>query len=113
MKIDDVLECLNKTLDEIRAKKGYTTKGHFISTMNIKKSMGPYKQCYITIIYVNLDTKTTTPVSEGSYMERVLVDRVEEFVKVAEQYALTKFFIKLNEPNLWEDIIIGKYGSEG
>lgn len=112
MKIDDVLECLNKTLDELRAKRGITTKGHFVSTMNIKKSMGPYKQCYITIIYVNLDSKINTPVSEGTYMERVLVDRVEEFISVAERYALTKLFIKLNEPNLWENITIGEYGSK-
>lgn len=112
MKIDDVLECLNKTLDELRAKRSITTKGHFVSTMNIKKSMGPYKQCYITIIYVNLDSKINTPISEGTYMERVLVDRVEEFIGVAERYALTKLFIKLNEPNLWENIIIGEYGSK-
>lgn len=112
MRIDDVLECLNKTLDELRARRGITTKGHFISTMNIKKSMGPYKQCYIIIYYVNLDTKINTPFTEGTYMERVLVDRVEDFIKVAEQYALTKFFIMCNEPNLWESIIIGEYGSK-
>ena len=49
MKINSVLEAINRALDEERAKRSLDIKGHFTSTMNIKKSMGPYKQCYINI----------------------------------------------------------------
>ena len=112
MKINSVLEAINRALDEERAKRSLDIKGHFTSTMNIKKSMGPYKHCYINIVYVNPVTKEVKNFCEGSYMERVLVDRVEDFIDIAEQYALTKFFIHCHEPNLWEDIIKGEYGTK-
>lgn len=112
MKINNVLEAINRALDEERIKRSLDIKGHFTSTMNIKKSMGPYKQCYINIVYVNPTTKEVKNFCEGTYMERVLVDRVEDFIDIAEQYALTKFFIRCHEPNLWEDIIKGEYGTK-
>lgn len=112
MRINEVLEALNRAIDEQRGIRGLNIVGHFTSTMNIKKSMGPYKQCYVSIVYVKPEDKEVIPFCEGSYMERVLVDRVEEFINIAEQQALTKFFIRCHEPNLWEDILTGEYGNK-
>ncbi|MBQ9391970.1 MAG: hypothetical protein IJU02_07245 [Lachnospiraceae bacterium] len=108
MKINDVLECFNAALDSERINKGIKAKGHFVSTMEIKRSMGPYKQAHVTIIYIDLDRKANIPFITSSWTERALVEHLETFKEKAEMQTLIKFIISCN--GCWQQLIEGKYG---
>lgn len=112
MKINDVLECYNAALDNERIHRELNVKGHFVSTMEIKKSMGPYKQAFINIIYIDIDHKTNRQFVSSSWMERALIDDINKFTETAEKQALIKFIIACNENDVWKKVIEGKYGIE-
>lgn len=112
MRINEVLECANKAIDEIRNKKNINARGHFVSTTEIQKAMGPYKQCVTRIVYVNLDKHSTNTFCGASIMERCLSENEEKMIKKVETQALTQFFIYQHMENVWEQIIKGEYGTE-
>lgn len=112
MRINEVLECANKAIDEIRKKESINAKGHFVSTTEIKKAMGPYKQCVVGIVYINLDKHSTYAFCGASIMERCLSENEEKIIKKAEAQALTQFFMYQHMENIWEQIIKGEYGTE-
>lgn len=112
MRINEVLECANKAIDEIRNKKNINARGHFVSTTEIQKAMGPYKQCATRIVYVNLDKHSTSAFCGASIMERCLSENEEKMIKKVETQALTQFFIYQHMEDIWEQIIKGEYGTE-
>lgn len=112
MRINEVLECANKAIDEIRKKENIDAKGHFVSTTEIRKAMGPYKQCIVEIMYINLDRHNTHAFCGASIMERCLSENEEKIIKKAETQALTQFFVYQHTDSIWEQIIKGEYGTE-
>lgn len=103
MKINDILEKVNKLLDQQRELEGIDTKGHFIGTMTLRKSMGPYKQCTIEISYVNMTNSTITSVIKSTLMERVANDD-NPIIDSTTADAVSKFLVKVGSNNSWEDI---------
>lgn len=112
MKFSDILDVVNTALEGERALKDLFVKGHLVSTMEIKKSMGPYKQSYIKIIYVNLDTEKNHDFLTSTYMDKAPVDKIKEFIAESENKALLKLVITLHTPGIWQSLIEGKYGTE-
>lgn len=112
MRINEVLECANKALDEIRESEVLQVKGHFVSTTTVRKSMGPYRQCDIKIIYVNLDSKENYTFCTASSMERCSVEEEKKLIDTTEAKALTLFFLKQHEREIWKQIVEGSYGNK-
>ena len=112
MRINEVLECANKAIDGIRKKENITAKGHFVATTEVKKAMGPYKQCIVGVLYINLDKRSTHAFCGASIMERCLSENEEKIIKKAEIGALTQFFLYQHEPDIWEQVIRGDYGNK-
>lgn len=112
MKFNDILDAVNTALEGERVMKDLFVRGHLVSTMEIKKSMGPYKQSYIKVIYVNLDNNKNYDLLTSTYMDKAPVDKMDEFILKAEKNALLKLFITLHTPSIWQSLIEGKYGAE-
>lgn len=110
MRLNEVLECANKAIDEIREGKGIMAKGHFVSTTEIRKSMGPYRQCDVRIVYVNLDEHKTIDFCTTSAMERCTIEDEKKLVKATEMKALKAFFTQQCITEIWQQIIGGEYG---
>lgn len=112
MIINEILECANKAIDEIRKKRNITAKGHFVATTEIKKAMGPYKQCVVGIVYINMDRRSTHAFCGSSVMERCLSKEEDQLIKKAVTEALTQFFLYQHNQDIWEQVITGEYGDK-
>lgn len=112
MRFNDILDAVNTAVEGERVIKDLFVKGHLVSTMEIKKSMGPYKQAYIRIIYVNTDTSTNFDFLTCTYMGKAPVDKMEEFILEAEKSALLKLIVTLHDKDIWQSLIEGRYGTE-
>lgn len=110
MKIDEVLESLNKALDDIRERKQLNVKGHFVALPSIKKSMGPYKEYRIRINYVNGVDNEVHLFCTNTCMERCNAGEEDKLANQCETEVLRKFFICLHK--YYDSIIIGDYGCE-
>lgn len=104
MKINDILEKVNKLLDKQREIEHINTKGHFIGTMTLRKSMGPYKQCTVEISYVNMTNSTITPIIKSTLMERVANNEDNPIIDNTTTDAISKFIVKTASDNNWENI---------
>lgn len=110
MRINKILESINKAIDTIRKEKELNARGHFVAVSTIKKSMGPYKEYRITVDYVNLNSHENYMFCSNTCMERC---NTGEECKLEEQCTLellTKFFIRWNK--LKDKVIVGDYGCE-
>lgn len=112
MKFNDILDSVNTALEGERVIKDLFVRGHLVSTMEIKKLMGPYKQSYIKIVYVNLDESKNIEFLTSTYMGKAPVDKMDEFILESEKRALLKLIITLHTPGIWQSLIEGKYGTE-
>ena len=112
MTINEVLECVNKAIDEIRKERNITAKGHFVATVEIKKAVGPYKQCVVGIVYINMDKRSTHAFCGASVMERCLSKEEGNLVKKTIAEALTTFFLYQHNVYIWEQVITGEYGDK-
>lgn len=112
MKINDILDCVNGVLESERVIRNLDVRGHFVATIEVKRSMGPYKQAYVNIIYVDTANKTSFPFVTSSTMERALIDHMDVFLETASKHALVKFIYMCHEKDNWEKLIEGKYGTE-
>lgn len=112
MKFSDILDAVNTALEGERVMKDLFVRGHLVSTMEIKKSMGPYKQSYIKVIYVNLDTNENYDFLTSTYMDKAPVDKMDEFILNSEKNALLKLVVTLHTPGIWQSLIEGKYGTK-
>lgn len=109
MKINEVLEAYNKAIDNIREEKNITAKGHFISIADIKKSMGPYKQIYVTILYHDGVKNVNYPFAGAQLMDRCPIDKEETMLKQCELAALTKFFLYCHNEEVFNSIVDNTY----
>lgn len=109
MKISEVLEAYNKAIDELREEKGIIAKGHFISIADIKKSMGPYKQVYVNILYHDGNKNLNYPFAGAQVMDRCPIDKEGAMLTKCELAALTKFFIYCNNQEVFNSVLNNTY----
>lgn len=110
MKINDVLECFNKALTVDRENQNRENKGHFVAYSNIRKSMGPYREFFTQIVYVNPVTTETKYICNNKLMERCCKDEESIKLETNEKKALEKFIYLMQQPEVWNKVIQGKYG---
>lgn len=110
MKINNILESINKAIDVMRFNEGIEANGHFVAMSSIKKSMGPYKAYHIIIDYVDLDGHKNFTFCNNTCMERCPTGEEHKLEEQCTLEVLTRFFIKWNK---FKDAIIkGEYDSE-
>lgn len=110
MRINDVLESFNRTIEEERHRTGIKNRGHFISVTTIEKAMGPYKKYHVTIFYIDTDKGENIEFISKYYTHKVPKGKEESTQKIVECEVLTAFFTKAVK-NI-EDIMGGKYGNK-
>lgn len=106
MKLNDVLEAFNKSLDIERKEGGV---GHFISVEKSKKLLGNYREFTVIIYYVN-SNKDTIPFVVGRRVEQLVVPE-EVIIANIEVEALCTFFsaIKQGGDSLYNQLVTGSY----
>lgn len=110
MRINQILESINKAIDQFRAERNISARGHLIGICSIYKEMGPYKRFEMHLDYVNIDTENTVIVCENKCIDKCPIGQELKLEEKCTSELLTKFFIKWEE--LKEQIITGKYGAE-
>lgn len=95
MKINDILNCINKSLEKERQEKQISKKGFFMSYGNYKKCIGNIKEFNYYIDFV-IDKNTKYHISSVSYSVPCLSNEVELFKENTIEPALfTDLFEKL------------------
>ena len=90
MKINDVLECVNKTLDKEREAKKLKVKGHFVHMLNVEKQIGTTKTFHALISFINnsgvnipfirISHTVACPIEQLEEMkDKVLISLLEDF----------------------------------
>lgn len=109
MKFNDILDCFNTAIEGERVIKDLHIKGHLVGVTEVKKSMGPYRQCYVYVNYVDRATGENFKLINATIMDRVTANQVEELILKTEKQALLKLFITLQDQKIWSAIINGTY----
>lgn len=109
MKFNDVLDCFNTAIEGERIIKDLNVKGHLVGVTEVKKYIGPYRQSYVYINYVNRDTGENSRLVTATLMDRVTVNQVEDFILKSEKQAILKLIITLQDQKIWSAIINGTY----
>lgn len=109
MKFNDVLDCFNTAIEGERVIKDLYVKGHLVGVTEVKKSMGPYRQCYVYVNYVDRNTGENFRLVTATLMDRVTVNQVEDFITKAEKQAIIKLIVTLQDKEIWSAIINGVY----
>ena len=109
MKINEILEAYNKAIDIIREDKKLNVKGHFVVLEDIKKSMGPYKQLKVDILYCNVENNVNYPFAGAQLMEKCPAGTEEAMMEKCELATLTKFFYYLHNEEVFNSIISNTY----
>lgn len=112
MRFNDILNEINKVIEALRVTRELYIKGHLVSTMQIHKSMGPYKQFYLYIDYIDTDNNQSYRLLTNSLMAKAPSDKLEEIKIELEKSSLFKLITLLHDSNVWESIIEGKYGTK-
>ena len=110
MKINQMLESINKALDAIRFQRGIEVNGHFVAVTSIKKSMGAYKICTITVDYINLDEHENFKFCTNTLSDECVKGEEDKLEDRCALELLTSFFIRWEK--FKEAVIIGDYGCE-
>ena len=110
MRINNILEGINKAIDHIRESSNVEAKGHFTAITTIKKSMGPYKECRIEINYTDLLEHKTTLFCNTTCMERCAPNEEYKLIDRTTENIITKFFVKWLECG--DDVIKKGYGDK-
>lgn len=90
IKINDILECVNRVLDKERLAKNLEVRGHFVHVLNIEKHIGTIKTFHARVDFVNhwgvvstvvgLDYSVTCPIEQlEEIKEKVLINLLENF----------------------------------
>ena len=109
MKFNDVLDCFNTAIEGERIIRDLHVRGHLVGVTEVKKSMGPYRQSYVYVNYVNRDTGENSRLVTATLMDRVTVSQVEDFILKSEKQAILKLIITLQDQKIWSAIINGTY----
>lgn len=109
MKFNDIIDCFNVSIEGERIIKDLHIYGHLVYVMEIKKSIGPYKQSYIYINYVNRDTGENHRLVTSELTDRADTKSMDAFILKSEKQALLKLIVTLQDKQIWEAIVNGTY----
>lgn len=115
MKINDVIECVNKNIDMEREMRKLETKGHFIFFMNYEKKIGQIKEFHAYIQYVKFsvgDNGKPYNVTVIHHTENCPNDKIEEVKEKVALDLLSQFFNALRYScmsNKYDEFIYGTF----
>ena len=113
MKINDVLNCINNTLEEERRVKGLPPKlGHFIYRIGVEKGMGHIKMFHAHIEFFNMKTNTPYRVIVIRHTRPCKVEELEEAKEQVALMALEGFFTALRlgaNKGAYENYVTGEF----
>lgn len=93
MRINDVLDCVNKTLEVERESKGLPKMlGHFIFRIGMEKGMGTIKIFHAHIEFFNMKTGTSYRVIVVHHTMHCKMEELEEAKEQLALMALREFF---------------------
>lgn len=78
MKINDVIECVNRTLEAERKARGIEALGHFVYHSSYAKRIGTIKEFQAKIDFVNFNMGYPCRVVSYFHVEDCPQDKVEE-----------------------------------
>ena len=105
MKINDVLEAINSTLETERTKRSLNVKGHFVAVIEIQKALGQYKKYHVSIIYIDISNKENIDFISKYYTHKTPKEKEDKVKTTVECEVLIPFFSKVIEN--WENIVKG------
>lgn len=113
MKINDVLNCVNNTLEDERRAKGLPPKlGHFIYRIEVEKGMGHIKMFHAHIEFFNMKTGASYRVIVTHHTMPCKVEELEEAKEQIALMALRNFFIALRlgvGKGAYENYVTGEF----
>lgn len=95
MKINDVIECINRTLEAERKAKGIEAVGHFVYHSNYTKRIGSIKEFGSFIDFVNFNLGASVRVCSLSYVDTCPVEHIEETKEEIALKTLSEFLLLL------------------
>lgn len=113
MKINDVLNCVNNTLEYERRTKGLPSKlGHFIYRIGVEKGMGHIKMFHACIEFFNMKTGASYRVTAIHHTKPCKVEELEEAKEQIALMALKNFFTALRlgaNKGAYENYVTGEF----
>ena len=113
MKIDDVLNCINRTLEEEREARGLQrVTGHFVFHLDIQKGMGHIKIFHAYIDFFNMKVGAPYHVISVTNTLPCPVDKLEETKEQIILTALENFFKALRlgrGKGAYENYVTGEF----
>ena len=113
MKINDVLNCVNNTLEDERRAKGLPPKlGHFIYRIGVEKGMGHIKMFHAYIEFFNMKTGASYRVIAIHHTMPCKVEELEEAKEQVALMTLKNFFIALRlgaNKGAYENYVTGEF----
>lgn len=100
MKINEILECFNKALDEFRASNGSSVKTHFAARSAWERKIGAVKRAYTEIDLIDngpYDKGKATPIITQEYVSNVPSGAEVALIETTERRALKEFIIYWSE----------------
>ena len=95
MKINDVIECVNKNIDMEREMRKIQAKGHFVFYLNYEKKIGQIKEVHAYIQYVKFsveDNGKPYDVVAIHHTESYPNEKIEELKEKVALDLLAQFF---------------------
>ena len=122
MKIEDFLNCFNKSIQNIRKSKGIHNNGHFVYYQYYNKKLGNYYHYTLRIEYIaNIENERNAKVLSFDTLKHIIQVPVEaidreilrkQAVEQLQQALLTSFLTRIMNKDLYKSIIDGTYGIE-
>ena len=113
MKINDVLNCVNNTLEDERRAKDLSPKlGHFIYRIEVEKGMGHIKMFHAYIEFFNMKTGASYRVIAVHPKMPCKVEELEEAKEQVALMALKNFFTALRlgaNKGAYENYVTGEF----
>lgn len=113
MKINDILDCINHTLEAEREARGLPLKlGHFIYHVGIEKGMGHIKIFHAHIEFFNMKKNEPYKVIVLHHTMPCKVEELEEAKEKVAIMALKNFFValRLGKGNgVYENYVTGEF----
>ena len=108
MKIQDIIEGLNKHIEEIRRGCKISTKGHIVLHKTIEPcSFKAYKKYSAELIYVNPTTKSKASIGKVDIVDKVLEGQEEKMLSKV-TIDLVQLILKFVNSDLFDKIIKGE-----
>lgn len=121
MTINEILECHNKTLKQIRLDRGIENGGHFVFYQYYDKKLGNYYAYHMKIEYVHNFTTGTFPavrvINPFISLDKTIqiqsgLEEKEKAVDELHRLILISFLTKLYQSDIYNSIIEDTYGTE-